>query len=340
MSLSTYDYYLTKPCNPAEIIELSNIVFKEGHLDRLDDLLTAIIPLANVIYYRNIRYLDDREYAKEDLISDALTNLYKDMSLRWDKYLYMENPYDYFSAILRNGMIGLVHEYHSFYTIEELHPETIEPASELDNAFEVVEIEMLKESIEVNIISTAQGLLKCRRVNTNLLLNILKHKYVDKTGLDSLKSRVRVLGVSPKLFDFYCEHVDYVYRLAYNYQYALLGGKQKMITRISDSISRFEDVTYGMLSTEYYDSIIPEIYAEFGADVAKKFVKTFSGRTVQVPMYRDFCDTLLGGVVLALSRGESTNLYDVAHEYNLPYKALLRIYNKAKRYEEKTEVFK
>lgn len=333
MEPSSYEYHLCKPCDPEEIARLSNIVFVEGHLDRLDDLLVAILPLANIVYYRSIRYLDDREYAKEDLISDAILRLYQDMSLRWDKYIHIDSYYEYYSRILRNGMINLVHGYHSYYMMDDIDPEIVKSEEVTDDEYDEIEMRMMRKSIRKGIISLAERLLKCRQVNTNLLLNILRAKYVKREGLDSLRSRVRVLGVSTALFNFYCEHVDYVYRFSYNYQYALIGGKEKMLSRLSNTITRFEDVTYSILSTNYYDSIIPEIYAEFGADIAKKFVRTFSDRTVQVPNYRDFCDDLLGGVVLSLAKGDKANLYQVAEDHHIPYKLLARIYNRAAKYE-------
>lgn len=335
MECLTYTQYLFKPCDPEEITRLSHVVFKEGHLEKLDDLIISILPLCNIVYYRFIKQLDDREYAKEDLISDAIIRLYQDMKLRWDKYIHVESYYEYYSTVLRHGMIALVHGYHNFYAMDDVDPETIKSNEPVTNDYDYVELNILKESVNEQIIELAEKILSCRRVNTKLLINILKLKYVDKESLDPLRSRVRVLGIPNTLFNFYCEHVTYVYKIAYNYQYAVLGGKRKMIDRISGTIDRFEDVTYGMLSEEYYDSIIPEIYAEFGADIAKKFVKTFSNRTVQVPNYRDFCDNLLGGVVLSLSGGDRDNLYNVAAEYDLPYRSLIRIYNKAIRYSEK-----
>lgn len=328
----TYTQHLCKPCDPDEIVSLSKIVFVEGHLEKIDDLLVAILPLANIIYYKHIKYLDDGEYSKEDLISDAILRLYQDISLRWDKYIYIDNYYDYFSTLLRNGMINLVHSYHNYYIQDELDPESTAFSESDSTAYSRVEVKILEESIHKNILDTARRILRARRVNTNLLLKILDCKYLDKSGLDSLKSRVKVIGISNNLFNFYCEHVDYVYKLAYNYQYALLGGRQSMISRISSTIDRFEDITYKILSTNYYDSIIPEIYAEFGSDVANKFVRTFSGRSVQVPVYRDFCDDLLGGAVLALANGDKSNLYRIADEYNISYKTLARIYNKASKF--------
>lgn len=333
MEKSSYEYHLCKNCDIDEIIRMSNIVFKEGHLDKIDDLLVTILPLAHIVYYKYIRALDDREYAKEDLISDAILRLYQDMTLRWDKYIHIDSYYDYYSTLLRNGMIGLVHSYHNYYITDEIDTEVFKVDDYHGDPYSELEMKIVRESTKKNVINTAERILKCRKINTNLLLNILRIKYVDKSSLDSLKSRVKVLGVSHKLFDFYCEHVDYVYKLSYNYHYAQVGGKRKMIDRISSTINRFEDVTYKMLSVNYYDSIIPEIYAEFGADIAKKFVRTFSGRTVQVPDYRSFCDDLLGGVILTLANGDKSNLYRVAEEYDMPYKLLARIYNKAVKYD-------
>lgn len=331
----TYNQRLFTPCDPVEITRLSNVIFKEGNLDKIDDLIIALLPLCNIIYYRFIRKLDDREYAKEDLISDAIIKLYQDMKLRWDKYIHIQAYYEYYSTVLRHGMLDLVHGYHSFYVLDDVDPESIRINETTDDDYDRVELSILKESLSMEIINVATRILKCRSVNTNLLVSILNTKYVDKKDLNVLKSRVRVLGVSNTLFDFYCEHVDYVYKIAYNYQYAILGGKEKMVSRISDKINRFEDITYSMLSAEYYDSIIPEIYAEFGSEVAKKFVKTFSNRTVKVPNYRDFCDTLLGGVVLSLSDGDRDNLYKIAEEYNVSYRSLARIYDKALQYTKK-----
>lgn len=333
MEQSLYEYHLCKPCDIDEINRMSKIVFVEGHLERLDDLLVTVMPLAHIVYYKYIRSFDDREYAKEDLISDALLRLYQDMSLRWDKFIHIDSYYDYYSTILRNGMIGLVHSYHNYYSQDDIDVETYKVEDEVTDLYDEIEFKLLKESINKGIIEVAERILRCRKVNTNLLLKILKIKYVEKSDLDSLKSRVRVLGISANLFNFYVEHVEYVYRLSYNYQYALLGGRRNMIDRISATLDRFEDVTYKMLSTSYYDSIIPEIYAEFGPEIAKKFVRTFSGRTVQVPDYKDFCDDLLGGVVLTLAAGDRSNLYRVAEEYHMPYKTLARIYNKAVKYD-------
>lgn len=336
MGTQQYEQHLYTTCNYDEINRLGYVIFKEGHLDRIDDLIVELLPLANLIYYKHIRYLDDREYAKEDLVSDAILSIYQDMKLRWDKYIHIDAYYSYFSTVLRNCMINLVHGYHNFYMKSDIDPESIHMESDYSVAeFEYLELKLTQEALQKNILETSTHLLQCRSVNTNLLVKILNTKYVDNADVSNLKTKIRTFGIPGRLFDFYCEHVDYVYKLAYNYHYASLGGKQKMIDRITSTISRFEDVTYGMLSAEYYDTIIPEIYAEFGSDVANKFVKTFSGRTINVPNYRDFCDTLLGGAVLSLSYGNKENLYRLADEYGIPYRSLARIFNKAIKFEEK-----
>lgn len=327
----SYQQHICKPCNVEEIDRLSKVVFIEGHLDKVDDLILAILPLANIIYYKYIRYLDDREYSKEDLISDAILRVYQDITLRWDKYIHVESYFEYFSGILRIGMIDLVHKYHNYYIQDELDPESL--TTEDTNIYDDIEMNIVKENIKRQIIHTAESIIKKRPVHTNLLLSILDCKYVSKKGLDSLSSRIRVLGISKKLFNFYCDHITYVYKLAYNYQYAMLGGKNKMISRISDTLDRFEDITYRILANNYYDSIIPEIYAEFGIDIARKFVKTFSGRSVQVPEYRNFCDDLLGGAVVSLAKGDKSNLYQIADDHHIPYRTLARMYDKAIKFD-------
>lgn len=330
---SEYERNLFCACDYEKINELSKVVFVEGHLEKLDDLMLVLLPLVNAIYYKCIRSLDDREYAKEDLISDAALSLYQDMYLRWDKYIHIEAYYAYYSRVISNTMIGLVHKYHNFYSIEDVDLELVSLEEPNATTYDLIESRLLRESLQKDILDTAAHIIQCRPVNTNLLLRIFNCIYVEKSGLESLKSRVRVLGISNTLFSFYCEHVRYAYKLSYNYHYANLKGKEKMMKRISETIGRFEDVTYKMIAENYYDTILPEIYAEFGADGAKKFVKTFSNRTIQVPDYKNFCDTLLGGIVLALVDGDRSNLYTVAEEYGIPYKTLSRIYNKASKYE-------
>ena len=330
----SYNYYLRKPCDPEEIVRLSKYVFVEGHLEALDDLILVILPLAHIVYYKNIKYLDDREYAKEDLISDTILRLYQDMLLRWDKYIHVDSYYDYFKVILKNGMIGLVHEYHNYYSQDELDCDVVLRDFNDTYVYEQVEFKILKESLYNHIIDTTRKLLKCRQKNTNLLLSIFNCKYIKKEGLESLKSRVKVLGISSSLFNFYCEHVDYVYKLSYTYHCAVIGGKVNVVGDMSSTLDRFEDITYRMLSVAYYDTILPEIYAEFGPSVAKKFVKTFSNRTVTVPSYRDFCDNLLGGAVYSLAQGNRKKLYDLVEQYHMPYRTLLRIYNKAAKFYE------
>ena len=241
MESFSYQSSLFKQCDPEEITRLSKLVFVEGNLDKIDELIVAILPLANIVYYKHIRHLDDREYAKEDLISDAILRLYQDMTLRWDKYIHVESYYEYFSSILRNGMIGLVHSYHSYYSIDDVDPDIARSKDEIVDAYDAVELRMMRESVINNIIDTSKLILSCRVKNTNLLLSILKYKYVEKIELNSLRSRVRVLGIPTNLFDFYCEHVDYVYRLSYNYHYAQIGGKKKMLSGINSVIDRFEE---------------------------------------------------------------------------------------------------
>lgn len=329
MNDSEYTRRLFSTCDIEKINTLSYKIFKEGQLELIDDLIVDLLPLANIIYYKYVKSLDDYEYAKDDLISDAITILYRDMKYRWDKYIKVDFYSEYYSTSFKNIMLSLVHGYHNYYLTNDVDPEFMNSGIPDENHFENVEYELLKTSVREQMISFAKRVLSCRHVNKNLLLSIFEYKYIEHQDLEALMSRVRVLGLSKNLFNFYVEHVDYVYRLSYNLQYAVLRGNQKMIDRISEKLSRFEDATYRSLVSAYYDTVIPEIYAEFGEEVAAKFVKTFSNRTIHVPAYRDFCDTLLGGAVVTLAQGDKENLYDVASDYNIPYRTLSRIYNKA-----------
>lgn len=105
-----------------------------------------------------------------------------------------------------------------------------------------------------------------------------------------------------------------------------------MVLRMDDILKRYESPTYGILSENYSDSLIPELYAELGPDLAKRFVKVFSGRTVKVPDYRDFCDDLLGGIVYSIADGDKEKLYQVAADNDLSYRSLSRMFDKASKY--------
>ena len=148
----------------------------------------------------------------------------------------------------------------------------------------------------------------------------------------SLRSRLKVIGIYEDTYEVLSNHVIYLHKLAYNYQKSLLKGNTRMQLRIEDMIKRNESPTYEILSNNFGESIIPEIFAEFGPDVAKKFVRTFSGQEVKVPDYQQFCDDLLGGTVYSLARGDKQNLYQIALDNKLPYRVLARMFDKVAKF--------
>ena len=324
----TLEPYLTSEVQWDKINELSCSIFKEGHLELIDDLIPLILPIINITYYESIQWLDDRYYAKEDLVQDAVLTLYKDMTLRWDKYIHVDDYYHYYKTVCRNVMINLVHYHHSYYSNDEYDPESEVERSTVDS-YKSVETKILKEDIENQIYELACRLGKCRVKQKKAILFLLDSMYRNKSkDYAKMKSKLRVVGVNREQFNFLFEHVLYIYRFAYNYQRAIIKGNSKMQLRMEDVINRFESPTYKILAENYMDSIIPELFAELGPDLAMKFVKTFSGKQITVPRYQEFCDDLVGGTVYALAGGDKDNLYRIASENNLSYRALLRIFNR------------
>jgi len=315
-----------------EIESLGVKIFKEGNLSLVDDLIVLVIPLLNIVYYNHIVPLDDRHHAKDDLIQDALMEIYRDMKLHWDKYIYVDIYCQYITTIARSKMIDLVHRYHNYYSTTEYDPEILLSTTYVDN-YSSIETKILREEMQSSIISIARRILKCRKKHSRILETILESTYLDKSkDVRKLYNRFRVIGISEVQFKLLKDHVDYVYKLSYNYQKSIVLENSKMRLRIEDVISRFESPTYEILSSTYSDSIIPEIYAEFGPEVTRKFVRTFSDKTVKVPDYQDFCDHLLGSTVLSLSKGDKDNLYQLSADYKIPYRALSRIYNKVSKF--------
>ena len=335
---TSYEEKARSGYNYEKIKSLSLEIFKQGHLDKIDDLIVELIPLCHIVYYKYVAQYDEGYFAREDLISDCLAALYQDMKYRWDKYIHVTDYLKYYQVFMKNIAFSLNSSYHNFYlTKTELETDdklydvsTTNTTKELNR----IEFEISKEHIKENIHKLSIRLLTCRSKHYNLLIKIYNKIYIDKRECD-LKDMTRTLfliGVSKDLFNFYIEHVRYIHNFVRGYYYSLLGGNEKMLRRGEDIINRFEDVTYKMLSDEYYDSFIPELYAEFGSDITRRFVRIFSNKVVRVPHYKDFCDTLMGNFLLSLTDGNIDNVYRVAEEYKLPAKSLLRIFRKAVKF--------
>lgn len=323
--------FMTKSPDYDEINRVGDLIFKQGEFELLDEYMMLIAPLINKSYYKYIASLDDSNYAREDLIQDTFLALYKDMKLRWDKYINVRNYYTYISSICTNIMTNLVHEYHSYYQTTEYDPELV-LTSYLDMNYERVDYQLAKESIFKNILVLVNKLASFRKSQCVLLKSIIRALYVDRAGLDKVKSRARVVYVNDQMFSFLVDHVKYLYKLAFEYHEALLKENGKVVDDLEIIFGRFSNVTYDILVDRYQYSILPEVYAEFGPELARRFVRSFSGRTVEVPNYQDFCDFLLSGTVMSMINGDKENLYKVAKDYKISYKSLRRIYNKTEKY--------
>lgn len=322
--------YLESPASWEKVNELGHIVFYEGNLDRVDELFISVLPIVHMTYYKYLLSLDDRGYAKEDLIQDSILEIYRDITLRWDKFIYVEDYFSYFKILCKNVMTTLVHVHHSYYMNCEFDPDVRNKLTD-EYKYAHVEAKLHKEYLQTSIISLVRKLAKNRTGSAKVLDYLITWKLVEKnTDINALKSRVntswwlRKSDISSLL-----DHVDYLYKLSYNYHLASERGDTKMIKRLDQIINRFEDSTYSILSKNYGNGILPEIYAEFGPELTKKFVKLFSGRKIDVPDYTEFCDDLVGNSLLSLVDNKD-DLYEISVNYGISYNKLLRIFNRAK----------
>lgn len=321
--------YLQTPVDWEKVNELGHEVFYNGHLERMEEMFYSILPIVNISYYKYITPYDDNEYAREDLLQDAIAEIYRDMTLRWDKFIYVENYYSYFKTICRNVMLGLVQAHHGYYMNVEFNPDIRNNFSD-DYSFASVEANDHKEYLQTAILDTTRRLAKNRKGYAKVLDFIITWKYVEhRTDLAAIKTKLRTSWWLKRTnVNMLLEHVGYLYRFAYNYHLAIERGESKMVRRLDQIISRFEDSTYSVLSKNYGDTVIPEIYAEFGPALTKKFVKLFGGKQITVPDYTNFCDDIVGGSLLSLVSSKD-DLHTVASEFDMPYGVLARIYDRA-----------
>jgi hypothetical protein len=198
-----------------------------------------------------------------------------------------------------------------------------------DHRFSIVEAKIMKNYFYESMLQMTRRLASKRVGYTKALDYLITWKLVEgNTDTSKLKSMMRPLGISRATVNFLLEHIDYLYRFSFNYYKTQEKGEIKMSKRLDNILNRYDDDIYKVLSKNYGDSIIPEVYAEFGPDLTKKFIKVFSGRHVEVPDYTNFCDDILGCKLLSLidSREE---LYKIAADFDLDYSTLSRIYTRA-----------
>lgn len=328
-------YYekLETPVDWDKINYLGNEVFHNAKFELLDELTLELLPLMNLVYYQIMQQYDDRGYAKEDLIQDAILEIYRDMTLRWDKFISVENFYQYFKIIIKNVMLSLVQVYHNYYNTCEYDPDIRNDTFD-DLKFSTLEAKIHKEYLESEIINLTRKICSNRTGYSKVLDFLITYKYIDKeTDMAKFKNKVRSSGLSVKELNLLIDHVTYAHRLSYNYNLAKERGETAMIVRLDRILSRFEDSTYSVLSKNYGTTVLPEIYAEFGPALTKKFVKLFGDKTITIPNYQSFCDDLVGGSLLSLCNTRD-DLYKIAAEYSLPFGKLVRIYDRATKMRE------
>lgn len=321
--------YLQSQASWETVNNLGHIVFYEGHLERVDELFLNLLPIVNMTYYKYLLNLDDRGYAKEDLLQDAMVEIYRDITLRWDKFIYVDDYFSYFRTLCKNVMLTLVHVHHNYYMTCEFDPDIRNQLTE-ELKYSDIEAELYRDYLQNSILELTKKLAKNRIGYSKVLEYLIDWKLVQKnTDINKLKSRVNISWwLKRSDINFLLDHVDYLHRFSYNYYLAKERGETKMIKRLDQIINRFEDTTYSILSKNYGESILPEIYAEFGPDLTKKFVKLFSGKQVTVPDYTEFCDDLVGESLLSLVSNKD-DLYEISNNYNLNYSVLSRIFDRA-----------
>lgn len=323
-----YDDLLTGKFEYDRFNELCSSAFKYGEFDKIDEIIMLSMPIVNIVYYQSVQRYDDDYSAKSDLIQDALTILYRDMKLQWDKYIHVDNYYDYIKTTARNAMLTRLSRYHHYGTVVEFDPDL--HGAEY-TPLENLETKMVEQVLEETILELTGELLSHRMKRQNVLSTIFSSIYVDKDPQEIVSSKLRkysVHGIGSRLLTFYKSRVEYLYQISASYHRDQLKGDTKSVKTYEQLISRIRSDEYEVLSVLYGDTPIPEIYAELGTDNMLKLIQIVGGATVKFPEPRELSDTLLGSIVYQLADGRVENLESVANIYNLPYSTIKRIFNK------------
>lgn len=327
--------YLRTPADWGAVNEMGYKIFKLAQFDLLEDFTLLILPIVHSVYCNTMMRHDDRSYARDDLIQTAIMSLHFDMKYRWDKYIHVDNYAEYVKTITRNIMLGHVYDYHNHYSMSEYDPDLNRSGTTDDENIVYVENKIVVETFYKTVDKMALMLAEYRVPYSKMLKLIIQRVYIDKNDrVDDLRTRFRVIGITKETFAFLLDHSYYIYRLSYNYIRAEIKGNKKMISRLNQVIERMKDPMYEVLSRNYSDTIIPEMFAEFGEDITRRFMRTFSGRKVEVPDSRDFNDDLLGSTVYEIAEGDRDTLKEFCSSLDLPTKDILRIFDKHKKYRE------
>lgn len=323
-----YDDQLSSEVEYEKLKYLCDLAFKYGEFDRINEIIVLSMPIINIVYYQSIQRYDDDYSAREDLIQDAISILYRDMKLQWDKYIHVDNYYDYIKTAVRNIMLSRLGCYHSYGRIVEYDPED---QGEDFPPLEDVEVDMVEKILEESILELAGELLSHRMKRSTVLYSIFSSIYINKDSREVVSQIMRkfsVHGIGTTLLSFYKTRVEYMYRVAATYHRDQLKGDTSSVKSYEQIISRIRSDDYEVLSILYGDTPIPEIYAELGPEVMLKLVRIVGGSDVRFPDPRELSDTLLGSTVYQLADGRVENLESVAAVYNLPYTVIKRIFNK------------
>lgn len=326
-----YEDLLYKEFDYNRFNKLCVAAFKYGEFDKVDEILMLAMPLIHIVYYQSIHRYDDDYRHKDDLIQDALLVLYRDMKLTWDKFIHVDNYYEYFKTLVKNTMIAHVSTYNNNYHETVGLTDEDFKSKNTKTQFDVADIRMIAEGIQENITNLASDLLSHRLKRLNLLRKMFNDIYSERVSDEEYDRRIRryyVHGLSTKLAAFYKTRVQYIYQLAATYHRDQLKGDEKSVKNLEEVMSRIRSDEYEIMSQVYGDTPLPEIYAELGTEATLKLLKVVGGTTVQFPDTRDISDTLLGSLVYQLADGEIDNLQSVSDMYNLPYNTIKRIFNK------------
>lgn len=319
---------LQTPVDYELINKLGHEVFYEAHFEKRNEFFDAILPIVNLSYYKYLTQLDDYD-VREDLLQDAIAEIWQAISLRWDNLIYVDDYYSYFKSMCKFTMLNLVQGYHGYYLNVEFNPDLRNNLTET-LSFESAEARIQRDFLQTAITDMTRRLCKHRKGYAKVLDFIVTWKYIDRdTDVSVVKSKLRNCWWLKRAdVNFLIEHVKYLHRFSYNYYLAIERGQDAMVRRLEQVISRFEDSTYEILSKNYGDTVLPEIYAEFGPVQTKKLVKLFSGQNIKIPNYNNFVDDLVGGALLSIAHSRD-DLRQLSEEYNMPYTTLSRIYARA-----------
>jgi hypothetical protein len=250
------------------------------------------------------------------------------MKYKWDKYIHVDDYYDYIRTILRNSMYSRLSQYHSYGVEVEYDVDTHGSVGlPTDSLLQTKEDLSIVEGIKDLTWDLVSHRLRRVRLLQEIYERVCIQNLPKHSQLQGL-NRYQVHGISSQLLQFYRGRVYYLYQLSSTYYKALLKEDEEVLRSTEDIISRIKSSEYEILAVAFGDTPIPELYAELGKDSLLKLISIVGGTTVKFPTTRDLSDTILGSTVYALADGRVENLESVSEIYHYSYKTLKRIFHK------------